>query len=1605
MNPFYSQTYHAHEECPVKFVHVFKKLLIGIFLFSSGFGFGQASFMDEFNRKIYSHNDGTSNFSSSWIESDELGGDALTGKIFISDTGFLRLDELNLNTIYRNLDLTGATTVSLRVDYSSLSINNERLYIQLRNNVGAWETVHIINSPAANGNFMATLANKYVHPNAGIRFASSTTTWQPGEFVDIKSVNFTANIPLDNFLAEVKTPFNLRFGENIHGDFAFIANTTIGLDPVNPYDGEGGNSELITRFVDIDSDPTTFNSSSANYTNPEPSVTCLSHPKVFLYWAASNKEYGIDSNGYPTGTGGSEPVWNYDQVKVKLPGTSGYTLITADEVIYNGRNEHFQNDPVILFKDITDNVNVLPTPYGTYQIANVKGAEGQLFAHNPNPSNTGTSGGWQIVFVYQSEELDLRNISIFDGYAHVTKEQNIMDVEFNGFQTVPTGPVNADILFGVLEGDREISGDELQMYDTSGNWTRLTTAGRPSDNFFNSRIRVEDADFMDRLPASTNTLGFDAGKFQLRNTSNSLIDNNQTSATMRITSTQESYGMFLLGMSIEVFEPSLGAFQLSATGPTTNLTEGTIIPLTLDFKNHGNDDINNLSVSMGIPDQLNFLGVTNAPAGTVSNFDATTRLWTLQLPEGITDVNDSPYSINFEVEVSDTCVGCTTSTSIQAQANFLGDLNSNNITTLSSATLDSCGYGLHDPLLLSIQPNIWINNASAIEGNDMTFTITSNYILDTDIVLNLSYINGTTTNSDYSGPSSILFPAGSSSVDFNVAALDDNWVEATQQEFTVTIADTSGTTNIIDSDGIGTIIDTDQAYIIGDSYDIIEGGTVQYRLLLSNGNNSSGQQYVGIEDAYNVDIQFQEKNTSVSPATEGMDFNGFSTTVTFPANSMPGTEVIVSVNTTDDNIVEPSEEFEGIKSYDTAELTKYGSSPERVVIDAERDIIRIHDNDQATILLDNLTVNESVGSISYNFTLFGNVQNPFSFDFQTLDGSARASEDYNQNSGTINFSGNDGEVVTQPLVIIDDNVIENLEQFSILTDYNPTTELITNFQPQNIVFSPTTGNVDIVDNDSGPDRGVQFDLSNITVNEGDGTVALDVVLNIDVQEEFTIEFYTVDGSAIDGMDYNGIASGTQTLTFGGNNPKVQTINLVIIDDIAIESNEDFSVYLSNISSSTVNILDKDTAFVTIIDNDGNESWPKDITVEACETLPPAQDITSTGNCSINYVLEENITESSNACPTEYSITRTWTITDCVGNVRIHQQVVIIEDTIAPSFVGSLPLDSTVTCENVPSADVLTAMDSCEGNVTVSFNEIQTNNSNCNTGYQIIRTWEASDCAGNMNTHTQTITVIPNAPITSSPYQEETIIMCGEALPNVPNLTFTGGCGDYNIIFTEERQESTSSDDYMFVRTWEVTDACDAVAYFEQIIFVMQPQMETVTIEICIEEGPIDLLGHLPANFDTNGIFTPIKGDVQLSGSIFDPMQHQLEEYLVEYSSTAGECKYFMDFEIVVNNECVPCNLDDLIISKTITANGDGINDMFEIIGREFCDNTFDVMIFNRWGNKVFEANNYQNDWGGYSPDNAMGKSGYLPTGTYYYIITVVGTETKQLNGYIYVGTE
>lgn len=86
---------------------------------------------------------------------------------------------------------------------------------------------------------------------------------------------------------------------------------------------------------------------------------------------------------------------------------------------------------------------------------------------------------------------------------------------------------------------------------------------------------------------------------------------------------------------------------------------------------------------------------------------------------------------------------------------------------------------------------------------------------------------------------------------------------------------------------------------------------------------------------------------------------------------------------------------------------------------------------------------------------------------------------------------------------------------------------------------------------------------------------------------------------------------------------------------------------------------------------------------------------------------------------------------------------------------------------------------------------------------------------------------------------------------------------------------------------------------------------------------------------------------------------------------------WIDFEIPV--EMVP---------NVITPNGDGVNDFF-MVNELLLYEPIDFIVFNRWGAKVFEKDDYQNNWDG---DNFSSKP--LEEGTYYYILRLTGAEDR-----------
>jgi gliding motility-associated-like protein len=94
-------------------------------------------------------------------------------------------------------------------------------------------------------------------------------------------------------------------------------------------------------------------------------------------------------------------------------------------------------------------------------------------------------------------------------------------------------------------------------------------------------------------------------------------------------------------------------------------------------------------------------------------------------------------------------------------------------------------------------------------------------------------------------------------------------------------------------------------------------------------------------------------------------------------------------------------------------------------------------------------------------------------------------------------------------------------------------------------------------------------------------------------------------------------------------------------------------------------------------------------------------------------------------------------------------------------------------------------------------------------------------------------------------------------------------------------------------------------------------------------------------------------------------------------------------------------LIDFFIPQGFSPNGDGINDFFVIRGILTYPNN-SIEIYNRWGNRVFEASPYQSNWDGRSSHHLTIGNNELPVGTYFYVLHPNDNQTPVFKGSIYL---
>ncbi|HET8810020.1 MAG TPA: gliding motility-associated C-terminal domain-containing protein, partial [Flavobacteriaceae bacterium] len=117
---------------------------------------------------------------------------------------------------------------------------------------------------------------------------------------------------------------------------------------------------------------------------------------------------------------------------------------------------------------------------------------------------------------------------------------------------------------------------------------------------------------------------------------------------------------------------------------------------------------------------------------------------------------------------------------------------------------------------------------------------------------------------------------------------------------------------------------------------------------------------------------------------------------------------------------------------------------------------------------------------------------------------------------------------------------------------------------------------------------------------------------------------------------------------------------------------------------------------------------------------------------------------------------------------------------------------------------------------------------------------------------------------------------------------------------------------------------------------------------------------------------------------------------VRIDDLANEACYHLGVIELSTENCPPT------VFQGFSPNGDGINDTFEILGLYDIFPNFEITIFSRFGNIVYEGNNSIPAWDGTANHGLTGQGNPLPTGTYYYVLDLNDPEYDIIKGWVYL---
>ncbi len=320
------------------------------------------------------------------------------------------------------------------------------------------------------------------------------------------------------------------------------------------------------------------------------------------------------------------------------------------------------------------------------------------------------------------------------------------------------------------------------------------------------------------------------------------------------------------------------------------------------------------------------------------------------------------------------------------------------------------------------------------------------------------------------------------------------------------------------------------------------------------------------------------------------DFDARSGTLRFQGTA--GETQTISVPITADGVVEADETLRLV--FANVGETTLG---ERIDLPRQAAVGTIANDDTAAIVLDGPAsvvegTGEALTQLSYTVRLVGTVQDGFSVNYASVDGSATVADgDFVPSTGTLNFAGDADETHTITVNVAADDRVEPDETFQLaLQSIGGVSATVAD-----AITLPPPAQVTIT-NDDFP-RLLLSDVTASSVEGSGGTTTefrFQLMLSdpVDDPDGFEVPFQTIDGTASAAAgDYQ---SRSGTVRFAGTAGEVQTVSVLVQQDTVVETDETFTVALGTISGlapgSTVvvpttslqaRIVDDDSSTVTL----------------------------------------------------------------------------------------------------------------------------------------------------------------------------------------------------------------------------------------------------------------------------------------------------------------------------------------------------------------------------------------------------------------------------------------